>query len=152
MKRALAAHTDVFSYSNTLPATLGEARGKAYIFARYSSDVGIDVYWGWRDDTSFEINGIYVQDNYCVDGVEEKISDIRDTLSVAGSGNYDLVINFASCYIDSGFPPTYAGTPARSINRWLLDNLGDVEGCVGVVLCDFVTEELARSIYGRNTL
>ncbi|MBQ8414533.1 MAG: phosphatidylinositol-specific phospholipase C domain-containing protein [Clostridia bacterium] len=139
------------SRETDLPATVGEARGKLHVISRYkNSSIGIPAYEGWRDSTSFELGKMYIQDHYQVDSAEEKISDIKSAFQVASGLEYGLVLNFTSCYYPNGFPPTYAGTPAREINRWLSDTLngGEAVGCVFV--CDFITRELSDAVIGRN--
>ena len=149
--KALAAHKDVVDLSSELPETLGEARGKIYILSRFDQDFGIPAHMGWRDSTSFELGEYFIQDNYCIGSVEEKKADILAAIEVAKAGSYRLTINFASCYIDGVlFPPTYAGTPAVEINAWLRGELDKGDGCVGVILCDFIESRLAAAIYRRN--
>lgn len=141
-------------YSNIcleqLPRYLGDARGKVYILNRFTSnDIGINGYNGWKDSTSFELNNIYVQDNYCVDSVEEKISDIEKTFTFSNLNSKNLVLNFTSCYLENAFPPTYAGTPALKINKWLISYL-DQNQVNGVLIMDFVTKELVEKVYKEN--
>jgi hypothetical protein len=93
---------------------------------------------------------IYVQDNYCVSGAEDKMQSVKDAFAYALENNDKFVLNFTSCYYDSGFPPTYAGTAGRDINPWLIECLQGGKGQVGVIVADFITEELAKAIYGRN--
>ena len=61
-----------------------------------------------------------------------------------------LVLNFTSCYLDKAFPPSYAGTAAKDVNEWLKAYLDEQQGALGVVICDFITAELAEAIYERN--
>lgn len=137
-------------FDNKLPNTLGEARGKVYILNRYSNNgIGIQAYYGWYDSTSFELGDLYVQDNYCINNIEDKKRDIINAIEY-NKNNDKLVINFASCYLDGKFPPTYAGTAASIINPWLLETIRDYDNGLGIILLDFVTEELAKEIYMRN--
>lgn len=139
------------STSTTLPRTVGEARGKIYIISRYEgSTMGIPAYEGWADSTSFELGELYVQDNYRVDSAEEKIRDIENTMAIADRCTYGLVLNFTSCYLTSGFPPTYAATPAREINPWLLERLNKEGRPQGVLVCDFITSDLVKAIWEVN--
>ncbi len=141
----------VVSRNTRLPETVGEARGKIYIVSRYDdASIGIPAYSGWRDSTSFELGELYVQDNYCISDVEVKKTDIESAFAACALGKYSLVLNFTSCYIDSGFPPTYAATPAREINPWLCEKIAEQNGSVGVLVCDFMTSELSEIIIGRN--
>lgn len=150
VKKALEKHSNFVNFSTTLAKTVGESRGKIHILSRFNGDFGVPCYYGWQDSTSFEIGEIFVQDNYCITDVGAKINDIKECFKKSSSLEYSLCINFASCYIDDAFPPTYAGTPARTINEWMLSNLSLQKGSLGVVLCDFITTDLARAIYRRN--
>ena len=142
---------EIISDSTTLPKTVGEARGKIYIISRYeNSTMGIPAYDGWQDSTSFELGGLYVQDNYAVDSTDIKIADIKATFDVSASDSYGLVLNFTSCYLTSGFPPTYAATPAKEINPWIRQELHYRSEPTGILVCDFVTSELVKSIWEVN--
>jgi 1-phosphatidylinositol phosphodiesterase len=138
------------SAARTLPKTVGEARGRIHIISRYEdSTIGYDSYDGWKDSTSFALGELYVQDKYRVDSAEEKLLEIEKAIEVGARREYALLLNFTSCYYPDGFPPTYAGTPARKINERLSDMLKEGEA-KGVFLCDFITEELCKSIIRRN--
>ena len=82
----------------------------------------------------------------------EKIADIRQTYEVARGGTYALVLNYTSCYLASCFPPIYAGLPAHEINRDTARAVSEdyADGSLGVLVCDFITAELAEAIIGRN--
>lgn len=135
-----------------LPESVGEARGAIHIVARYkNSTIGLPCYDGWKDDDTFVLGDIYIQDNYRVPNAEEKIADIRSTYSVAMEKNHALVLNFTSCYLETCFPPIYAGLPAHKINRDTQKALlNEYDGPLGVLVCDFMTAELADAIIGRN--
>ena len=152
LEEMLLSHSEV-SEARELPTTVGEARGRIHILSRYKdSAIGLPCYDGWADDTSFALGDIYVQDNYRVPNAEEKIADIHNAYSIAVEGNYSLVLNFTSCYFESCFPPIYAGLPAHDINRDTLNmmNNGSEDGPLGILVCDFMTSELADAIIGRN--
>ena len=103
------------------------------------------------NDDTFVLGDIYIQDNYRVPNAEEKIADIRSTYSVAMEKNHALVLNFTSCYLETCFPPIYAGLPAHKINRDTQKALlNEYDGPLGVLVCDFMTAELADVIIGRN--
>lgn len=151
LESELRKYSDIISEATTLPGTVGEARGKIFIISRYAgSTMGIPAYDGWQDSTSFALGELYVQDNYAVDSVEEKLSDISAAFDIAATGNQGLVLNFTSCYLTSGFPPTYAATPAKEINPWLRQELKYRSEPLGIMVCDFVTSELAKSIWEVN--
>ena len=142
---------DIISKSKTLPKTVGEARGKIYIISRYAdSTMGIPAYDGWEDSTSFSLGELYVQDNYKVDSSDVKIADIERTMAIADTCRHGLVFNFTSCYLTSGFPPTYAATPARDINPWLIERLSKEQRPQGVIVCDFITSEISKAIWEVN--
>ena len=148
----LLSYSEV-SASRELPETVGASRGGIHIVARYrDASIGLPCYDGWADDTSFTLGDIYVQDNYCVPNAEEKIADIRQTYSVALEKTHALVLNFTSCYFESCFPPIYAGLPAHDINRDTMKALTEetADGPLGILVCDFMTSELADAIIGRN--
>ena len=152
LEAMLLAYPEV-SRSTELPETVGDARESIHIVSRYwNASIGLPCYSGWADDTSFVLGNIYVQDNYHVASAAEKIADIRSTYAVAQEGTYSLVLNYTSCYLASGFPPIYAGLPAHKINRDTAMALSDenLAGPLGVLVCDFMTAELADAIIGRN--
>lgn len=137
--------------SRELPETVGAARGGIHVLARYAgASIGLPCYSGWWDDTAFALGDIYVQDNYCVEDAEEKITDIRATYAIALEEKHALVLNYTSCYLETGFPPIYAGLPAHDINADTLKALAEGKGSYGVVICDFITSSLADAIIGRN--
>ena len=152
LKEKLDEFNDVISFENELPLTVKEARGKIHILSRYNLTFGYPAYSGWKDDDTFTLNNLYVQDNYCIDNVDEKIEDIKLTIDRSNYElNNSLVINFSSCYLDNAFPPSYAGTAAKMINPWLKEYIkehGDYK--LGIVVADFVTEDLVKEIYRRN--
>lgn len=148
----LDEYKDVISFSNELPSTLKDARGKIHIISRYAFSYGYPAYDGWSDDTTFTLNDLYVQDNYCLDDIQEKKEDIISTINVSNSeDNTKLVLNFTSCYLDNAFPPSYAGTAGRYINPWFIDYINEHEDYkLGIVVSDFMSKELADSIIRRN--
>ena len=149
--KQLSYYKELFVFDDALPVTLGEARGKIYLISRYSeASIGVLASRGWKDSTTFVLNNFYIQDNYCISKMEDKIEDIKQTLAYSSTHSEQLTLNFTSCYLDSGFPPLYAGTTAKQINPWLLDYLDEHEGACGIMICDFVTSELVQKIYERN--
>ena len=137
---------------NNLPETIKEARGKIYILSRFSSEIGIQAYMGWQDSTTFTIDNLYVQDNYCIDDIYIKKEDILNTLNYSKTNQDKLVLNFTSCYLDYGFPPTYAAPPAKDINPWLIKTINENDDSVGIIVADFISKEMASAIYKRNIL
>lgn len=139
------------SFENKLPNTLKEARGKIYILNRFSSDdIGIPAYFGWMDSTSFNLDSLYVQDNYCINDINVKKQDILNAIKYTNDNNI-LSLNFTSCYFDYGFPPTYAVFPAIDINTWFIDYLeSDKDSHLGIMVMDFITKDICDEIIKRN--
>lgn len=148
LKQYLNPYQDVFTYSNEIPTYLKDARGKIYIIDRYGMSIGVSAS-SWSDNTTFENDNFYVQDYYCINNVEEKINCIDSTLNYSKNNHTKLTLNFASCYIDGGFPPLYAGTPAKTINLYLENKLKDISS-TGVILLDYVSSKLTSIIIGGN--
>lgn len=146
----LKGYEDVLSYDTALPKTIKEARGKIYIIDRYDLSIGINAHNGWLDSTTFTIDNLYVQDNYCINDINIKKEDILATIKYSNENNDKLVLNFTSCYLDYGFPPTYAGTSALIINPWLKTKIQNTNDRLGIIVADFIDKELAESIYKRN--
>lgn len=144
-------YKDIICFDNSLPETIKDARGKIYILSRFNTPIGITAYYGWQDSTSFELDNMYIQDNYCITDVTVKQKDILDTIEYAKTHKDKLVLNFTSCYDeDQLIPPTYAGTPALTINPWLEYQLDQEKGHVGIMIMDFVTLDLCKLVYRRN--
>lgn len=149
--RDFEEYQDVFMINeNKLPETVKEARGKIYLLSRFSGNIGIPAHYGWADDCSFEFDNIFVQDNYNIQNIEDKKSDILNAITYANTNKNKLVLNFTSCYLDPGFPPSYAGTAALAINPWFLETIKETKDNLGIIVADFITESLAKAIYMRN--
>lgn len=146
----LLSKNDNIKFDNQMPSTVGVARGNIYILNRFTNkDIGIPAYNNWRDSESFYLDNIYVQDNYRVLNTDEKITDIIKAFEVQQKEN-TLVINFMSCYLEKDiFPLMYALKPSLVINDWLRENITKFDS-TGILLADFMTEDLAESIYMRN--
>lgn len=149
--RDFEEYKDVFMINeNKLPEIVKEARGKIYLLSRFSGHIGIPAHYGWADDCSFEFDNIFVQDNYNIQNIEDKKSDILNAINYANTNKSKLVLNFTSCYLDPGFPPLYAGTAALAINPWFLETIKETKDNLGIIVADFITESLAKAIYMRN--
>lgn len=151
LEHMLRQYPDVISPADTLPADVGAARGKLFVVARYDgATMGIPCYDGWVNNASFTLGELYVQDHYKISHTDEKLPDIEQTLAVAAAQQHGLVLNHTSCYFDHGYPPSYAGNPARTIEPWLRLYLKETTGTTGVLVCDFMTSALAEIIIRRN--
>ena len=143
-------YNDIISYDDKLPEIVKQARGKIYVISRYDSTIGVKAHDGWKDSTSFELGNMYIQDNYCISDIEEKKNDIINTINYANTNAEKLVLNFTSCYLDYGFPPTYAATAAGLINPWFNEYINNHSLRLGIIISDFITEDMAKAIYKRN--
>ena len=153
VKKELTPATDLIDYRSSLPNTVGQIRGKMIILARYENNtIGIPAFNGWQDSTTFELGNFLIQYNYKINDVNTKKIDIKKTLDATQNTNDKLVLNFSSCYLTNAFPPTYAGTCAKNINPWLLDVIRSHPKKTGVIVADFITAELCKTIFERNYL
>jgi len=142
---------DSISRDQSFPQTVGDARGKIFILARYvNSSMGVTASPGWADSTSFEINGLYVQDKYRITDIAQKTEAFEKALKIAAEKKYTLVLNFASCYLENALPPASASKTAKEINPYLLKLLKDQKSPFGVILCDYITDELCNAIIESN--
>lgn len=150
LEEVLSGYSEI-SGARTLPQSVGEARGRIFVLARYGdASVGIPAYHGWQDSTSFTLNGMYIQDHYQLSDISDKQDDILAAMDTAASGKHSLVLNFTSCYLDHGFPPVSAAAPARKINPWLTETCTSAKLCRGIFVCDFITSDLATAMIERN--
>lgn len=151
LEEMFGEYEDVIAPDRSLPVSVGDARGKIFILARYdNASVGIPAYHGWQDSTSFALGDLYVQDHYELSDVSVKQEDIRKAAGIAREGQYAMVLNFTSCYLNHGFPPLSAAVPARKINPWLEEFIpSDASGC-GIYICDFITSSLTAAMIERN--
>lgn len=149
---ALNTHLNsLLNTSTSLPSSVGEARGKVHILARYSgASIGIPAYDGWADSTSFELGALYVQDYYAIDNVESKINDIKTAFDTSKSKKHALVLNFTSCYLTDALPPAHAPTAAKLINPQLLQLIKDDKASPCIFISDFVYPEFIQIIINQN--
>ena len=137
--------------STSLPSSIGEARGKVHIVARYSNaSIGVPANNGWADSTSFELGSLYVQDYYAIDSIESKMNDIAKAFDISKSKKHELVLNFTSCYLTDALPPAHAPTSAKMINPQLLELIINDKAAPCVFISDFVTPELIQNIINEN--
>lgn len=126
---------------NTMPTKIDASiRGKIILLSRYkNSTIGIPAYSDWKDNCSFTLNsGIYVQDKYKLDNVNDKKQEIETCFAHDG-----LKINFLSGYLTGYIPPSYAPSVANEINPWINSKIKTVAKR-GIVLYDFVTTDLMK--------
>lgn len=147
----LARYDDVFNPAQTLPQTVADARGTMTVIARYAdAAVGIPAYHGWQDNTTFLLGDLFVQDQYAVSGTAEKQDAVTSAFLEAENVPDTLALHFTSCYLTHGYPPISASVPAKTLLPWLADYLRTQPDVRGVLLCDFMTSELAETIWRCN--
>ena len=150
---------DMWYTQNALPK-LGEVRGKLVLFNRFTkeNEIGLQAA-SWRDNDEFKIYNwtyyISVQDNYDIGtDIEKKWEAVkRQFYRAQYNNNYDsdtLFINFISGYITEGLLPNLS-VAAKELNartNSYLDGAGKI--CTGIVVFDFVTQELCDKVIKTN--
>ena len=155
LEKRIKSKEDLWYFGNDIP-TLGQVRGKIVLLCRYSNNtIGVNLFNGWLDNATFDIsNGTttyHIQDHFKLDNTDAKWTDIQACFaySNANTSNDKYVINFMSGYLDSGFPPSYSVPVAKDINPKVLEDVSNYQN-TGTVLFDFINEDLAKAVYGRN--
>ena len=114
----------------------------------FNDEIGND-HIGTSDHTPLRADAFDRTDDEKIELIQKNVEDILNTLNYSKNNTDKLVLNFTSCYLDNEFPPTYAGKAARLINPWLIKQI-DNNDKLGIIVADFITLELAQSIYMRN--
>ncbi len=160
LKKELDDYASIWNVDRSLPNVMSELRGKIYLISRYEDNsIGLNAYDGWLDPdksettNTFDIasNNLHVQDYYQVKDIENKKSEIVKCLTFSKTYLDKLTLNFTSCYFLDSFPPTYAGTTAKIINDWFVEEIKE-RANLGIIVSDFITSGFAEAIYKRNTL
>ena len=158
LKKALNLYSSIWDTSGKIPENLGKLRGKIFLISRYQDNsIGLNAYEGWLDPDSsatsntfnIEDSNLHVQDYYKVKDIQHKQTEITNCFDYSANNLDKLTLNFSSCYFLNSFPPTYAGGTAKIINNWLNNEVKDRKN-LGVIVSDFVTNELCKNIYERN--
>lgn len=139
---------DYWLLNKTMPTTLGEARGKAILLARYEHPT-IGVNLGpqlWSVSGSFGTGDFFIQDEYLVQDIEAKKTAIRACFD----SDKPYRLNFFSGYKVNSFPPSYAPSVAYEINEWAKTYLPS-NPHVGISFFDFVTTSLLDAFFGGKT-
>ncbi len=144
---------------NALPK-LGEVRGKMILLNRFSkkSSLGLQAA-NWKDNTAFVIfcgtYGIHIQDYYNIGkSTDKKWTYIKRHFLYAqdnrSSYSNTLYINFISSYKTNNLLSDIKGT-AQELNEKTAAYLdGQDNVCTGIVLFDFVTQELCDKVIRTN--
>ena len=158
---ALIKNNSRFYTERTIPQ-LKDVRGKIVLFSRYSGNtIGLDASHNWVDPdddsltNTFEIvnsdETYHIQDYFKFNDVENKWSQIKECLEFSSSNTNPkiLSINFLSGINNQGFPPSYSVPVAKYINNEFISYKNSFTKS-GIVLFDFITEELANIAYTKN--
>lgn len=158
LRSSLSPYRSIWNTSGTLPNSLEEARGKIFLLSRYeNATIGLEAYRGWNDpkeaasNNTFDIvsSNIHVQDHYKIEDIETKKNEFNHCLEFSEANTGVITLNFSSCYYVNSFPPTYAGTTAKTMNPWLIEQIKNRNN-LGIIVSDFITSSLCESIYARN--
>lgn len=158
LKDSLNDCQSIWNIDRECPKTLKELRGKAYLVSRYKNNtIGLPAYEGWiehdKDATTntFEIEkaNLHVQDYFKIKDIENKKREISNCFDSSANDLSKLTMNFTSCYYLDSFPPTYAGTTAKIINTWVMEEVKNRKN-LGITVSDFITSDLCEAIYTRN--
>ena len=153
VQRYVEADPDHWLITNEMP-TLGDARGKLVLLRRYEG-AGLALNWadqGGHDDVTQSIvaepNGSYtlwVQDRFCY-GAEDKWTAFTAGQRMMETDGENAAIHFLST--KGTLPQGHPWYFAQKLNPRLLDyDRGELSGWIVV---DFVTPELAKTIYDCN--
>ena len=158
LKAILLSYTSIWDVSGELPSKIADLRGKIFLISRYKDNtIGLPAYEGWLDPDSsstsntFDIDAsnLHVQDYYQVNEIENKQTEITKCFDYSNENLDKLTLNFSSCYFTNSFPPSYAGTTAKIINSWIIEEVKNRNN-LGIIVSDFVTNSLCEAIYKRN--
>lgn len=158
LKKELNDYSSILNLDREAPDSLGSLRGKVYLVSRYKDNtIGLPAYEGWIEHdknsttNTFDIkeSNLHVQDYFKIYDIENKKKEITACLEYSKTHTNILTLNFTSCYYLDSFPPTYAGTTAKIINRWISEVIEN-ENNLGILVSDFVTSDLCEAIYKRN--
>jgi len=146
------------AYWHTTPAvpTLGAVRGKIVLMRRYSTSgsFGINASGGWRDNTTFTMNTgsatLSVQDYYNNESADAKWAAVTAMFPKMQYKKNTYYLNYTSGYKAGTFDIPNINTIKDSVNPKLIEYLKTAPDFVGVVVVDFVTDEIASLIYEVN--
>jgi 1-phosphatidylinositol phosphodiesterase len=151
----------------TVPPNLSKLRGKVVLFRRFlskkSSENGVDLSKGWKDNATFDLStpqGVkfYIEDNYKEHDTHEKLKDVKSTIVKATSNPNDgvMYITYNSISQGSHTPYQYAwggglGKVDPMMNPGLEDFLKTQQDGkrLGTVMLDFYNNETGK-INKRN--
>lgn len=134
--------------------TIGDTRGKIVLLRRFESKkpLGIPA-TDWKSDGFHKADNVFIQDHYSLPDANTKWEVIKKAFSFSTAEAPD---NRLHLHYTSGFTTRQFGLPdilaiSDSINERLLDYLKTPpHKHHGFIVVDFMTPELAKSIYQMN--
>lgn len=146
------------AYWHTTPAvpTLGAVRGKIVLMRRYSTSgsFGINASSGWRDNATFTLNTgsstLSVQDYYNNESADAKWAAVTAMFPKMQYKKNVYYLNYTSGYKAGMLDIPNINTIKDSVNPKLIEYLKTAPDFVGVVVVDFVTDEIASLVYEVN--
>ena len=139
--------------SGSIPQ-IGMVRGRIVLMRRYSgtSNFGINASSGWSDNTTFSTSAgtclLSVQDYYNNESADAKWNAITTMFQKMRYQKNTYYLNFTSGYTGSSIPNINA--IKDEVNPKLIEYLKTSPDFVGIVIVDFVTDEIANLIYEVN--
>ena len=141
--------------SGSIPQ-IGMIRGRIVLMRRYSgtSNFGINASSGWSDNTTFSTSAgtclLSVQDYYNNESADAKWNAITTMFQKMRYQKNTYYLNFTSGYKASSLGYPNINTIKNAINPQLIEYLKTSPDFVGIVIVDFVTDEIANLIYEVN--
>lgn len=145
-----------FWHTNPAVPTLGAVRGKIVLMRRYSTSgsFGINASSGWKDNTTFTLNTgsatLSVQDYYNNESADAKWSAVTAMFQKMQYKKNVYYLNYTSGYKPGLFDIPNINTIKDSVNPKLIDYLKTAPDFVGIMVVDFVTDEIASLVYEVN--
>jgi 1-phosphatidylinositol phosphodiesterase len=149
----VASRPDRWWLGAEVPA-LDDVRGKIVLVRRFRAATGKGIDGsGWRNNTSFRVHHLSVQDHYKVSDNDTKWKRVRGALEAAAA-EPDLGVlhlNFSSGYQSGLFGIPKIRRVSDFINPKLAEYFATARpGPYGCVIVDFIDAELAEWVYGKN--
>lgn len=153
LNQYMSRNRDKWWTGEAVPA-LKEVRGKIMLVRRFSSDkaIGFDAEH-WKNNSTFSVKNLRVQDNYVVSKNTDKWADV-----VAGFTAATGEVSPAVMHLNytSGYNPGLFGIPnIRSVSNFINPRIdryftGIAPNHYGWVVMDFSTAALSQKIYQSN--
>ncbi len=134
--------------------SLGMVRGKIVLLRRFASEnpFGIPA-TDWKSNGFHKANKIFVQDRYSLPDANSKWNTIEQAFlfSIEEKSNSRLHLHYTSGYLKGRFGIPDIRSISTPVNQQLMDYLKTASHHRhGFIVVDFMTPELAKSIYRLN--